>query len=182
MQLWCHESQRVFYDRLVDTDDRNWFLNVMQTQLKENLDFEIENDDLVSLLFGDYANSYKEYMKIEDPDTLNQKFTDYLQLFNANHPKTMNLVFFRDAINHLSRIIRVLRQFRGNSLLIGVGGSGRGSLTRLSSYIRGYQLFSIEITKNYKEVQWKDDLKKVLKMAGCKSKPGEGVVFLFSDT
>jgi len=39
--------------------------------LKENLDFEIENDDLVNLLFGDYANSYKEYMKIEDPDTLN---------------------------------------------------------------------------------------------------------------
>jgi dynein heavy chain len=70
MQLWSHESQRVFYDRLVDEHDRNWFINNMQTQLKENLDCEMENDELINLLFGDYGNSYKEYMKIEDPDTL----------------------------------------------------------------------------------------------------------------
>jgi len=72
----------------------------------------------------------------------------------------MNLVFFRDAINHLSRIIRVLRQARGNSLQIGLGGSGRASLTKLASSIRGYSLFSIEITKNYRDIQWKEDLKK----------------------
>jgi dynein heavy chain len=63
-----------------------------------------------------------------------------------------------------------------------LGGSGRASLTKLASSIRGYTLFSIEITKNYRDIQWKEDLKKVLKMAGAKSKPGEGVVFLFSDT
>lgn len=94
----------------------------------------------------------------------------------------MNLVFFRDAINHLSRIIRVLRQARGNSLQIGLGGSGRASLTKLATSIRGFNIFSIEITKNYRDLQWKEDLKKVLKMAGAKAKPGEGVVFLFSDT
>lgn len=40
-------------------------------------------------------------------------------------------------------------------------------------------MFSIEITKNYKDPQWKDDLKKLLKIAGAKNKQ---VVFLFSDT
>jgi dynein heavy chain len=90
----------------------------------------------------------------------------------------MNLVFFKDAILHLSKICRILRQNRGNALLIGVGGSGRQSLTRLASSIRDYKIFTIEITKNYKEPQWKDDLKNLLKTAG----KNEQVTFLFSDT
>lgn len=81
----------------------------------------------------------------------------------------MNLVFFKDAIMHLSRLCRVLKQPRGNSLLIGVGGSGRKSLTRLAVYIRGYECFSIEITKSYKDAAWKDDLKKLLKNSGAKN-------------
>lgn len=64
-------------------------------------------------------------------------------------------------------------------MLIGVGGSGRQSLTKLAAHTRQQNVFSIEITKNYKEQAWKEDLKKLLKTAGAKNTP---VVFLFSDT
>lgn len=67
----------------------------------------------------------------------------------------MNLVFFKDAIMHLSRIIRILKQNRGNALLIGVGGSGRQSLTKLAASMKQCRTFSIQITKNYKDPQWK---------------------------
>lgn len=52
-------------------------------------------------------------------------------------------------------------------------------MTRLAGHIRGFSCFSIEITKSYKEMAWKDDLRKLLKQAGSKDTP---TLFLFSDT
>ena len=42
-----------------------------------------------------------------------------------------------------------------------------------------YDLFQIELSKNYSLTDWHDDLKKVMLKAGVEKKP---VVFLFSDT
>jgi dynein heavy chain, axonemal len=53
----------------------------------------------------------------------------------------MNLVMFLDACDHVSRIQRVIRQPLGNSLLLGVGGSGRQSLTKLATFCANYKLF-----------------------------------------
>jgi dynein heavy chain len=95
-------------------------------------------------VFGDFANTQGKYQKIDDLDSLPKKLLDFMLKHNSEYPgKAMNLVFFKDAILHLSRIARILKQNRGNALLIGVGGSGRQSLTRLGASIRDFKIFTI---------------------------------------
>jgi hypothetical protein len=56
---------------------------------------------------------------------------------------------FRYSLEHLSRICRILSMPCGSGLLVGVGGSGRQSLTKLASAIQGNTFFQPEISKSY---------------------------------
>jgi dynein heavy chain len=73
----------------------------------------------------------------------------------------------------------VLRQPLGNALLLGVGGSGRQSLAKLSTFISNYNLFQIEVIKGYNMKTWREDIKKCLMQAGIENKL---ISFLFVDT
>ena len=104
---------------------------------------------------------------------------EYLEDYNSVSNAPMKLVMFLDAIEHVSRVTRVIRQPLGNALLLGVGGSGRQSLTRLATFMEEYEVAQIEIAKGYGNNEWREDLKKVLKKAGL---DGRNTVFVFTDT
>jgi dynein heavy chain len=104
---------------------------------------------------------------------------EYLEDYNQINMAKMKLVLFLDAMRHVARISRIIRQPFGNALLLGVGGSGRQSLTRLAAHMAEYDCFQIELSKNYGVAEWREDLRKVMLAAGLNNVQ---TVFLFSDT
>ena len=95
---------------------------------------------------------------------------EYLMDFNNTSKRPMNLAMFLFAVEHVSRVCRLLKQPGGHMLLVGVGGSGRQSLTRLAGFISGMDVFQVEISKSYTKVEWREDLRKVLRRAGGECK------------
>lgn len=49
---------------------------------------------------------------------------------------------------------------------MGVGGSGKQSLSRLAAYTAGCEVFEITLTRGYDEVAFREDLKKLYSMLG----------------
>ena len=90
----------------------------------------------------------------------------------------MNLVLFDDALEHLTRIQRVIRMDQGHALLVGVGGSGKQSLCKLASFTAGCEVFEIQLSRGYNESSFRDDLKNLYNKLGIENKK---VVFLFTD-
>jgi dynein heavy chain len=88
----------------------------------------------------------------------------------------MTLLLFDYVIQHLSRISRIIFKPYGNGLLIGIGGNGRRSLSKLAAFINEYATFKIEMHKAYGKYEWSEDLKSLYKMIGLDNKK---VVFTF---
>eukprot|EP00794_Sanderia_malayensis_P006878 gene6878-7653_t len=194
-RLWIHEVYRVFYDRLVGQEDQEKFFeivkSVLATEFKEKINVSlghltkpgspVVDDDVRSLFFGDYLKGKKGgklYDEVTDFDSLQAVMQTYLTDYNLVSKAPMDLVMFRFAIEHMSRISRVLKQPNGHALLVGIGGSGRSSVSRLAAFMGDYDLYQIEVTKNYNFAEWREDLQKIFRQAGITGTP---TTFLFGD-
>merc|ERR1719336_1209915 len=96
-------------------------------------------------------------MSVSSWDSLSQILSEALKGYNELNA-AMDLVLFEDAMCHICRINRILESPRGNALLVGVGGSGKQSLSRLAAYISSMEVFQVTLRKGYSSVDLKLDL------------------------
>ncbi len=102
---------------------------------------------------------------------LEEKLAEYNETFAE-----MNLVLFDVAMQHVTRICRIIDLPCGNALLVGVGGSGKQSLSRLACFIMQTDVLTILVNQSYGMPELKIDLQEFYKKAAVK--PGTFTDFL----
>ncbi|KAJ3068699.1 Dynein heavy chain 6, axonemal [Podochytrium sp. JEL0797] len=186
VKTFCHEASRVFHDRLIDEPDRIYYNKLLSELVEKNFSVSLPSEIMSEkpIMFGDFAKKgvpaeERQYVEFQDFNILNTLLEEYLEEYNVTMNKELRLIFFLDAKQHITRISRIIRQPRGNALLVGVGGCGKQSYTRLACHISDFHCVQVELTRTYGEVEWHEDLKKLYISAGVE---GKNTVFLLSDT
>ena len=90
----------------------------------------------------------------------------------------MQLVMFNEVLDHALRIDRVFRQLQGHMLLIGVSGAGKTTLSRFVAWMNGLKVFQIKVHSHYTMADFDEDLRTVLRQAGCR---GEKMAFIMDE-
>uniref|UniRef100_A0A0G4GMS7 Dynein-1, subspecies f n=1 Tax=Chromera velia CCMP2878 TaxID=1169474 RepID=A0A0G4GMS7_9ALVE len=183
LRLWIHENSRVFRDRLVADFDMQQFDDIVDKVAKKVFPEEkpeqlFEEGNIYTSFVSAHGGNDKMYLPIKDmPDlrrVLQEKLTEYNETFAE-----MNLVLFDEAIQHVTRICRIIDQPAGNALLVGVGGSGKQSLSRLAIFILGFDVITILVNQSYDSSALKLDLQEMYTKSAVK--PGTPHAFLMTD-
>nr|XP_036878224.1 dynein heavy chain 11, axonemal [Manis javanica] len=180
IHLWLHESSRVYGDKLIDTKDCDLFQkNMLETAYKyfEGVDRRMLLQQ--PLIYCHFANGGEDpsYMPVKDWEVLKSVLTQALDDYNELNA-AMHLVLFEDAMQHVCRISRILWSPQGYALLIGVGSSGKQSLSRLAAYICNLDVSQITLTEGFGLQELREDLANLYIRTGAKNMP---TVFLLTD-
>ncbi|KAF2072162.1 hypothetical protein CYY_006521 [Polysphondylium violaceum] len=175
VRLWAHEGLRLFQDRLVEVEEREWTdKKIDEVALKY---FPTVNPDALKrpILYSNWLS--KDYVPV-DRTELREYVKARLKVFYEEE-LDVPLVLFNEVLDHILRIDRVFRQPQGHALLIGVSGGGKSVLSRFVAWMNGLSIYTIKVNNNYKSSDFDDDLRMLLKRAGCKE---EKICFIFDES
>jgi len=185
-RLCAIEMMRVYADRMIDLNDYQKAKDICVTNCVKSFESFVDPQTLRDeLMFTAFAPDGDEkafedggYAPMINQEITNKVIKDKLNEYNESNP-VMNLVLFKDAIDHILRISRAITSPSGHMLLVGLGGSGKQSLVRLASYLVGYNVFQISLANNYGMNEFKADLVRLFIQSGGKK---QRTVFLLTDS
>jgi dynein heavy chain len=153
-RIWNHEVSRVFEDRFINDEDINVFRTYVREGLVKNFGEVTEKEDpfaepcLFTTFVADHRGQEPLYLPVASTEELKEVLTEKLEEYNDVKPQ-MNLVLFNQAMEHVCKICRIITLVNGNALLVGVGGSGKQSLARLSVFINGFEFEQMLVTQQF---------------------------------
>lgn len=184
--MWIHESERIYSDRLVNQADiisyRQISVDILKKSFSKYTSIQkfYAGEKSEPLIFNNFPKGYQGerfYGQVTFEDT-EKNVKEALRDYNEQNVE-MKLVLFEDAIKHVCRITRIVSESGGHALLVGVGGSGKQSLSKIAAFIAELNVFSITVSSTYSTDNLKSDLIDLYKKTGEKD---YGIMFLITDS
>ncbi|XP_076442165.1 cytoplasmic dynein 1 heavy chain 1-like isoform X5 [Babylonia areolata] len=176
VRIWAHEALRLFQDRLIEDEERQWTdQNVDMVALKHFPNIDREASLGRPILFSKWLS--KDYVPV-DREVLREYTKARLKVFYEEE-LDVPLVLFDEVLDHVLRIDRIFRQPQGHLLLIGVSGSGKTTLSRFVAWMNGLTVYQIKVHNKYTAADFDEDLRTVLRRSGCKD---EKICFIMDES
>ena len=124
-QLFAHESTRVFHDRLTTHEDKTEFFAMLADNLHDYFKVKWTPESLQDdpFMFADFLGDSdgaitRVYKPVKDRAKLLGTLEELYMTQNVNNTQAPQLVFFKEAVEHILRAARVFRQPGGHMLLV----------------------------------------------------------------
>lgn len=193
-RLWYHEMSRTFIDPLFNPELANQFKLILEQAIYDTYPqttpedlFLVRNDNTANPQNSDeyycslpdeiiFTNILHDAEKVPVYNEMTPTIWKQLQLeikvaidtYNRNQTDTINLTIFKEGIDHILHIGRIISFNDSNVLMIGIPGSGKKSLIKLVSSLIGYELDLVTIdTQSVTAYEiWKRKITKILLSCG----------------
>ncbi|XP_071951365.1 cytoplasmic dynein 2 heavy chain 1-like isoform X2 [Antedon mediterranea] len=190
LEVWAYEARRLFRDRLVGEKGMAAFDSILMGVLQADWNAGHVLDTLNDNYFVTWGARAEAGSSAGAPLPPNGKALGKLTskdlkeviekgvLDYGRETRELDLIIFREVLDHIARVDRVLTQPGGSLLLAGRSGVGRRTAANLVSFMHRAQLYTPKMSRNYGMKQFKNDLKNVMQLTGIE---GEQVVLLMED-
>jgi dynein heavy chain 1 len=179
VRLWAHEGLRLFSDRLVTRGERQWTDALLDRVAARHFGDAVAAPGGAALqrpiMFSKWLTSRYESVQI---DKLREYVQARLKVFYEEE-LDVPVVLFDEVLEHILRLDRVFRQSQGHALLVGVSGGGKTLLSRFVAWLGGLSVFTIKVNNRYTAEDFDEDLRSVMKRAGCND---EKICFIFDES
>ncbi|KAF6023029.1 hypothetical protein EB796_018671 [Bugula neritina] len=143
----------------------------------------IADPQMIFVLIWSFPYILLKSMRVYRPTSDLEKITNVLEEYHMRQhlsvTQAKKFVFFEEAVHHICRAVRVFRQPSRHMLMVGLDGTGKATVIGLACYIAGCKLFRLALSRGYNMQDFREDLKRLFRMAGVQ---GKSVVFLLTDS
>lgn len=181
VEILFYEFQRIFLDKLVGSDSKVKFINILSTALKNDWSYQTNPADT---LFVTVKNAFSSTRtgNIRQLNRIDQKDYDCQvkkQLMTYERDvRDLDVPIFPELLDQIARIERILGQSGGSVLLAGRPGILYPSIVALAANSLGYKIKTPKVSRTYTHSSFLADIKEALHLAITE---GEDVVFLLED-